>query len=645
MLPCATLPAAGVPSADGGSNVPVSAGAGEGAAAGAARPRGQVRADRRRTPLRDAAASLRMVPELGCLWRGADGTVTEGAVPGNGTVVIGAAAGAHAPGIDAAGLAGQAAQAAGGILGGVGAGLLSAVFTPGRIGAAVAAAAVPARAVRSASALLTAEVLLAAPFHRDKSMQAVWRAVTVRGRETDAGYDPPAKSSISDASHFLGVKVPAFLLAAVIGAPPPPGPDGSFAPPPGSAFVSPARGAAGERGMSGPVTCEDDRGWSGGRWHGLRVLATDGTHFALRGKAGTSASWQHFGSAAGSRPLAQMVAVTEAWTRADVAVAVGKDCASEAELSAHLLPAFGPGTVGLADRGFPSHQAALDMRDAGADFVWRTSSSWKLARCGKPLADGTYLTRLTSRGRTMKARVVEFRIDFLTQLPAGHPLLTDPDADATVTVTDGAAAGLPDVAGLVTVQVSQTFTLITSLLGIKAYPAADIAALYGDRWTVELVFFDLKVTVLGTGTQCRSPHPGGIYPEILYAVAGQHALRLLGHHCAVTAGLGVPAGRLSCAALRAEIITSTIAGHGSTALLPGALAGLRTDITRHPSRWIVPHRPGRHYPRYTIKKLRSRKPGDIVADQTRLRLLPLAAGDPAAAPAPPEPAEVTSRTG
>ena len=519
----------------------VSAGAGEGAAAGAARPRGQVRADRRRTPLRDAAASLRMVPELGCLWRGADGTVTEGAVPGNGTVVIGAAAGARAR--HRRSRPGRAGSAGGG-------------RDPrrGRRGAAVGGVhsradrrgcgrrRCPARAVRSASALLTAEVLLAAPFHRDKSMQAVWRAVTVRGRETNAGYDPPAKSSISDASHFLGVKVPAFLLAAVIGAPPPPGPDGSFAPPPGSAFVSPARGAAGERGMSGPVTCEDDRGWSGGRWHGLRVLATDGTHFALRGKAGTSASWQHFGSAAGGGQLAQMVAVTEAWTRADVAVAVGKDCASEAELSAHLLPAFGPGTVGLADRGFPSHQAALDMRNAGADFVWRTSSSWKLARCGKPLADGTYLTRLTSRGRTMKARVVEFRIDFLTQLPAGHPLLTDPDADATVTVTDGAAAGLQDVAGLVTVQVSQTFTLITSLLGIKAYRAADIAALYGDRWTVELVFFDLKVTVLGTGTQCRSPHPGGIYPEILYAVAGQHALRLLGHHCAVTAGLDVPAG-------------------------------------------------------------------------------------------------------
>jgi Transposase DDE domain len=565
-----------------------------------------------------------MVGELGCLWRGADGKVTEGTVPGNGTVVIGAVAGAYAPGIGVAGLAAQAAPAGGLVTGGAGAGLLSAVLTPARIGVAVAAAGVPARAVRSTSAVLTAEVLLAAPFARDKSMAAVWRAVTARGRETDPGYDPPARSSVSDASHFLGVRVPAFLLAAVIGAPPPP-----------AGAVARPSGAAGERGMSGPVTCGDDRGWSGGRWHGRRVLVTDGTHFALRGKAGASANWQHFGSAAGSRPLAQMVAVTDAWTRADVAVAAGKDSASEAELSAHLLPAFGPGTVGLADRGFPSHQAALAMRAAGADFVWRVSSAWKLARCGKPLSDGTYLTRLTFRGRSMKARVVEFRIDFLTRLPAGHPLLTSPGGDATVTVISD--AGQPAaVAGLVTVQVSQTFTLITSLTDIHAFPAEDIAALYGDRWTIELVFFDLKVTVLGAGTQCRSPHPGGVYPEILYALAGQHALRLIGHHCAVTAGLDVPAGRLSCAALRAEIITSIGAGHGSPALLPGALAGLRTAVTRHPSRWTVPHRPGRHYPRYTIKKIRSRKPGDIVAAQTRLHMLPLTE---------PAPAEVTARPG
>jgi hypothetical protein len=638
MLPCATLPAAGVPADAAG--VPVHVAAGTGAAVPAVpgtRPRGQVRAGRRRAPARDAAASLGMVAELGCLWRGADGTITAGPVPGNGTVVIGTAAGAHAPGTDVTRLAGQV-PAPGGVTGGAGAGLLSAVFTPGRIAAALAAAGVPARAVRSTSAQLTAEVLLAAPFHRGTSMEKVWRAVTARGRETDAGYDPPAKSSISDAAHFLGVKVPAFLLAAVIGGPPPPGQPG------------PGPGTAGQRGMSGPVTCQDEGGWSGGLWHGHRVLVTDGTHFALRGQADTSASWHHFGSAAGSRPLAKAVAVTGAWHRTVVAVALGKDAASEAELAAHLLPAFGKDTISLADRGFPSRRAVHQMHAAGADFVWRVSASWKLPRCGKPLPDGTYLTKITWHGKALKVRVVEFRIDFDTALPAGSPLLTSPDADAAITVIAGGAAP----AGMVTVHVSQTFTLITSLLDTAAYPAADIAALYGDRWTIELVFYELKVTVLGAGTQCRSPHPGGAYSEILYAVAGQHALRLLGARFA--AALDVPAGRLSCAALRAEVITSIGAGHGSPALLPAALAGLQTAITRHPARWIVSHRPGRHYPRYTIKKVRSRKPGDIVADRTSLHLLPLTLpGDvepaqdcaPASAgpPAPPASAEVTARPG
>ena len=151
-----------------------------------------------------------------------------------------------------------------------------------------------------------------------------------------------------------------------------------------------------------------------------------------------------------------------------------------------------------------------------------------------------------------------------------------------------------------TVQVSQTFTLITSLLGIQAYPAADIAALYGDRWTIELVFFELKVTVLGAGTHAAHRTPAASTPRSCTPSPAST-------RCGCSAplrrrGLDVPAGRISCAALRAEIITSTIAGHGATALLPAALAGLHTDITRHPGRWIVPHRPGRHYPRYTIKK-------------------------------------------
>src|SRR5260221_868671 len=73
---------------------------------------------------------------------------------------------------------------------------------------------------------------------------------------------------------------------------------------------------------------------------------------------------------------------------------------------------LGPGMVVLGDRGFPSHEGLLAIRGTGAHFVMRASASWGLKRCGKPLADGTYLTKTSFRGRTMKARVIEFHIDF-----------------------------------------------------------------------------------------------------------------------------------------------------------------------------------------------------------------------------------------
>jgi hypothetical protein len=127
-------------------------------------------------------------------------------------------------------------------------------------------------------------------------------------------------------------------------------------------------------------------------------------------------------------------------------------------------------SFGEVSRAVPIRPAAACRRTAHAGTA-AAAGHHRICRprCGKLLPDGTYLTRLTWRGQSMKARVVEFRIDFLTQLPAGHSLLTSPDAGATITVIndDGQPAA---VAGLVTVQVSQTFTLITSLLDTGAYP-------------------------------------------------------------------------------------------------------------------------------------------------------------------------------
>jgi len=651
MLPATTLPAA-VPASQDAVASAVSAGQ-DATPQPPAVSRTSWR-DHRKTAPRDADAALVELQAMGSLWRNADGVIEEGPVPPGGIVVIGAKPGAYAPGLDAT----AAPRVAGPVTDGAGLGILSALLSPRLIGGALQRAGVPARAVRSTSPMLATETILVAPLHRaTMNVPAVWDAHVGRSRETHPGYDPPGKSAISDAGHYVGAKTLAHVLAAVIG--PPrlarqiPAPDLAGGHPRPAAFYCPAcrspftAAAAGNtsRALSGPVTTAPGGGWCCGLWHGLRATAEDGTHFGLLRGPGkhTSQNSMFFGSPKGSGPNAHMVSLIDIWSRTEMALAVGGNSTSEKHLADQLLPALGPGMVVLGDRGFPSREGLLAIRDTGAHFVMRTSASWGLKRCGKPLADGTYLTKLSYRGRTMKARVIEFHIDFITHLAAGDPLLTSAGTDAVITILhaghtgtgntgddsgtgDGQAAGTGSPPACQTrtrgvkVQVSQTFTLITSLRDVAAFPAADIAALYGDRWSIELVFCELKVTVMAAGSTCRSPKPAGVYQELLAAITIQTSLRLPGAHYATQAG--VPPCRISFTRLRDTVIKNMNLGHGTTAgLLAGALHRLHADITRHPARWTVPHRPGRHFPRYTIKKVRSRKPGDIVADTTSTHML------------------------
>src|SRR5260221_11865645 len=110
-----------------------------------------------------------------------------------------------------------------------------------------------------------------------------------------------------------------------------------------------------------------------------------------------------------------MVSLTDIWTRTEIAIALGGNSVSEKHLADQLLPALGPGMVVLGDRGFPSHEGLLAIRGTGAHFVMRASASWGLNRGGKPLADGTYLTKISFRGRTMRARAIDFHIYFNVQ--------------------------------------------------------------------------------------------------------------------------------------------------------------------------------------------------------------------------------------
>jgi hypothetical protein len=105
-------------------------------------------------------------------------------------------------------------------------------------------------------------------------------------------------------------------------------------------------------------------------------------------------------------------------------------------------------------------------------------------------------------------------------------------------------------------------------------------------------------------------------------VAAHQALRITG--AAIAAAIGAEPARISCTALRAVISDSIGAGQGASAsALTAALEIIRRDIARHPLRFVTAWRPGRRYPRFTIKKVRTRKSKDPVPGAARLHLLPL----------------------
>jgi hypothetical protein len=578
------------------------------------------------------------------IWKDADGRLLELPGPGPGIVACGALPGAAAPGpawtaehLAAAGIAGEPGR----VREGTGLGLASAVITPALLDAALAG--VPARRARKITPRLAMQIELARAL-MPGTAAGILRAMAQRPREASPGYDLPAASSLSDAGSFLGVRPLVNLLAGLCG-------QVSGVPLPGVA--APCLPAGGDRAAIRLRPLARPGGpWSGGRWHGLRVLAKDGTVRTVAGPKGSdpkaaggqSRNAAHFGRPASTgtpaAPQIRMTEVTDVWSRGAVAWAAGPCSTGETTLAAHLEPAYGPGDLDLADRGFPSREAAAAKIEAGRHFAWRVSSSWNLRRSGRPLSDGTWKAAITWRGRTYKVRVIEYHIDQVFDLPPGHPLTAAPPAGPSVRILDDGGGDGEDGGlcrrppGTIRVEVSQTVTIITDLMDTAAYPARDIAELYGMRWASELVYLEEKQTLAG-GQPVTAATPAGACRMAAATVAAHQALRIAGAGIAAT--IGAEPARISATALRDAVTASIGAGQGAGAgVLTAAIEIIRRDITAHPLRFVTAWRPGRHYPRFTIKKVRTRKSNDVVPAATRLHLLPLpAAPFPHEANAPP----------
>jgi hypothetical protein len=323
--------------------------------------------------------------------------------------------------------------------------------------------------------------------------------------------------------------------------------------------------------LRGPLAA----GAAGASAFGLRVVAWDGTGMDVPGTADNAAA---FGCTAGGGPQLRLLALIECGTHALIDAAFdGVAKVSEHVLARRVLHALGPGMLLLADRNFPGWELWGLAAATGAQLAWRVRSSAVFTPL-EYLPDGSFLAVMPTpadarRGWALRAR----------GLPqAGHRIRV---AEYTVTVT--AAGGTAR---------TEAFRLVTTLLDWKAAPAAELAALYHERWESENGYGELKTRLRGAGFILRSRTPDLACQEMWAFLAVCQAIAAL--ECQAAGQAGIDPDRISFT------VTIRIArDHARTqqhTLTPQGLARARQHAITDMLADLLPPRRDRHYDR--VKK-------------------------------------------
>jgi hypothetical protein len=223
----------------------------------------------------------------------------------------------------------------------------------------------------------------------------------------------------------------------------------------------------------------------GAFYRGLRVLAIDGTCLDVADTAANAAAFGRpasgRGQGVGAFPQIRLVGLAECGTHAITKVAIGPYRTGETSLAPGVLDGLGPGMLALADRGLLAVQLWRQALGTGAELLWRakTGTTGHALPVDQELADGSWLSRLDAGGHRRR----------------------DPRGPVTVRVLDYTIddPGRPGH--------RQRYRLVTSILDPARAPAAELAALYHQRWELEGALAELKTHQRGPRAVLRSKTP------------------------------------------------------------------------------------------------------------------------------------------
>jgi hypothetical protein len=244
-----------------------------------------------------------------------------------------------------------------------------------------------------------------------------------------------------------------------------------------------------------------------GAWYrGWRLVSLDGSCLDVADAAENRAAFGAPGASRGRSAFPQMrlVALVENGTHVLFGARLGRTAEGETTLARDVLGALRPGMLCLADRyffGYALWQAALET---GADLLWRVKGNLRLPR-ETVLPDGSYLSTIypsdkDRRHRTggLQVRVVEYRLE---GIPEAEPL----------------------------------YRVVTTILDPQRAPAAELAALYHERWEIEVALAELKTQLRGARVVLRSKTPALVRQEVWGLLLAHFAVRGLMHEAALQA--------------------------------------------------------------------------------------------------------------
>jgi len=244
-----------------------------------------------------------------------------------------------------------------------------------------------------------------------------------------------------------------------------------------------------------------------GAWYrAWRLISIDGSTLDVADEKGNNEAFGRPGASRGESayPKIRFVSLVENGTHVLFGSRMADYATSEVALAKTVLPSLDKGMLCLADRGFFGLEMWKQAAATGADLLWRVRKNIHLP-CEKRLPDGSYLSRIypsrkdQRRGRNgIVVRVIEYRLE---GVEGAEPL----------------------------------YRLATTILDHELAPAAELAALYHERWEIETAFDELKTHLRGAHIVLRSKTPDLVRQEFYGLLMAHFAVRGLMHEAALRA--------------------------------------------------------------------------------------------------------------